>query len=148
MKMTIAQLQAKAKTYVDAAKQAGAWKGSTDNLYGLIDKIGKQVMIDGQFVDKLPELDGEELPLGKTIEEYFIDLTLPEAYTTIDKEGAKDVVPALPSVEQVAYSYTLGREKIKTTVPYDNFERAAITSTDAANMSAKILQRLNNSYEM
>lgn len=146
--MTIAQLQAKAKTYVDAAKQAGAWKGTTDNLYGLIDKIGKQVMIDGQFADKLPELDGEELPLGKTIEEYFIDLTLPEAYTTIDAEGAKDVVPALPSVEQVAYSYTLGREKIKTTVPYDNFERAAITSTDAANMSAKILQRLTNSYEM
>ena len=148
MKMTIAQLQAKAKTYVDAAKQAGAWKGTTDNLYGLIDKIGKQVMIDGQFADKLPELDGEELPLGKTIEEYFIDLTLPEAYTTIEAEGAKDVVPALPSVEQVAYSYTLGREKIKTTVPYDNFERAAITSTDAANMSAKILQRLTNSYEM
>ena len=124
MKMTIAQLQAKAKTYVDAAKQAGAWQGTTDNLFGLIDKIGKTVMIDGQFLDKLPELDGEELPLGKTIEEYFIDLTLPEAYTTIDKEGAKDVVTALPSVEQVAYSYTLGREKIKTTVPYDNFERA------------------------
>ena len=96
--MTIAQLQAKAKTYVDAAKQAGAWQGTTDNLFGLIDKIGKTVMIDGQFLDKLPELDGEELPLGKTIEEYFIDLTLPEAYTTIDKEGAKDVVPALPSV--------------------------------------------------
>lgn len=124
-KMTIAGLQTLAKSYVDAAKQAGAWTASTNNLYQAIDKIGKMVMLDGEYIDKLPELDGEELPLGKTIEEYFIDLTLPEAYSTIDAEGAKDTAPALPSVEECAYSYSLGREKIKTTVPYDNVERAA-----------------------
>ena len=147
-KMTIAGLQTLAKSYVDAAKQAGAWTASTNNLYQAIDKIGKMVMLDGQYIDKLPELDGEELPLGKTIEEYFIDLTLPEAYGTIDAEGAKDTAPALPSVEECAYSYTLGREKIKTTVPYDDVERAAANSADSANMIAKILERLGNSYEM
>ena len=78
--MTINGLQTLAQTYVAAAKQAGAWNASTNNMYGAIDKIGKMVMLDGGFIDKLPELDGEELPLGKTIEEYFIDLTLPEAY--------------------------------------------------------------------
>ena len=147
-KMTINGLQTLAQTYVAAAKQAGAWNASTDNMYGAIDKIGKMVMLDGLFIDKLPELDGEDLPLGKTIEEYFIDLTLPEAYTNITAEGAKDVVPALPTVEQCAYSYTLGREKIKTTVPYDNVERAACTAGDASNMIAKVLERLGNSYEM
>ena len=147
-KMTIAGLQTLAKSYVDAAKQAGAWTASTNNLYQAIDKIGKMVMLDGQYIDKLPELDGEDLPLGKTIEEYFIDLTLPEAYSTIAAEGAKDTAPALPSVEECAYSYTLGREKIKTTVPYDDVERAAVNSGDAANMIAKILERLGNSYEM
>ena len=146
--MTINGLQTLAQTYVAAAKQAGAWNASTDNMYGAIDKIGKMVMLDGLFIDKLPELDGEDLPLGKTIEEYFIDLTLPEAYTNITAEGAKDVVPALPTVEQCAYSYTLGREKIKTTVPYDNVERAACTAGDASNMIAKVLERLGNSYEM
>lgn len=148
MKMTIAGLSALAATYVKAAKQAGAWNSTTDNLYGAVDKIGKMVMLDGQFIDKLPELDGDELPLGKTIEEYFIDLTLPEAYSTIDEEGAKDLQPALPTVEQCSYSYSLGREKIKTTVPYDNVERAACTVNDASNMISKILQRLGNSYEM
>ena len=147
-KMTINGLQTLAQTYVAAAKQAGAWNASTDNMYGAIDKIGKMVMLDGLFIDKLPELDGDELPLGKTIEEYFIDLTLPEAYTNATTEGAKDVVPALPSVEQCSYSYTLGREKIKTSVPYDNVERAANTAGDASNMIAKVLERLGNSYEM
>ena len=146
--MTINGLQTLAKTYVAAAKQAGAWNASTNNMYGAIDKIGKMVMLDGLFIDKLPELDGEELPLGKTIEEYFIDLTLPEAYSNITAEGAKDVVPALPTVEQCSYSYSLGREKIKTTVPYDNVERAANTVGDASNMIAKVLERLGNSDEM
>ena len=147
-KMTINGLVALAKSYVAAAKQAGTWNATTDNLYTAVDKIGKMVMLDGQFIDKLPELDGDDLPLGKTIEEYFIDLTLPEAYTDINTEGAKNEVPALPTVEQCAYNYTLGREKIKTTVPYDNVERAALNQNDAANMIAKILERLGNSYEM
>ena len=147
-KMTISGLQTLAKTYVAAAKQAGTWTNSTNNLYKAIDKIGKMVMIDGQFIDKLPELDGDELPLGKTIEEYFIDLTLPEAYKDITTEGAKDTAPALPTVENCSYSYSLGREKIKTTVPYDNVERAARSVEDASNMITKVLERLGNSYEM
>ena len=147
-KMTVSGLKTLAQTYVAAAKQAGEWSASTNNMYGAIDKIGKMVMLDGQFIDKLPELDGEELPLGKTIEEYFIDLTLPEAYSDITTEGAKDVVPALPTVEACSYSYSLGREKIKTTVPYDNVERASRSVEDASNMIAKVLERLGNSYEM
>ena len=147
-KMTISGLQTLAKTYVAAEKQAGKWTNSSDNLYKAIDKIGKMVMIDGQFIDKLPELDGEELPLGKTIEEYFIDLTLPEAYSNITTEAGKDKAPALPTVETCPYSYSLGREKIKTTVPYNNVERAARSVEDASNMITKILERLGNSYEM
>ena len=147
-KMTISGLQTLTQKYVAAAKQAGTWTNSSDNLYKAVDKIGKMVMIDGQFIDKLPELDGDELPLGKTIEEYFIDLTLPEAYGAIATEGGKDPAPALPTVENCSYSYSLGREKIKTTVPYDNVERAARSVEDASNMITKILERLGNSYEM
>ena len=147
-KMTANGIKTLASTYVAAAKQAGSWSGSTNNLYGAIDKIGKMVMLDGSFIDKLPELDGDELPLGKTIEEYFIDLTLPEAYSNITTEGAKDVVPALPTVEACSYNYSLGREKIKTTVPYNNVERAARSVEDASNMITKVLERLGNSYEM
>lgn len=141
----MSELQEFTKTYVAAAKQAGTWTASTDNLLKLQDKIGKQITLDGTFQDKLPELSGDELPLGKTIEEWFVDLTLPSAF---DANGADNDKPAYPSVEDVAYSYTLGRKKIKTTVPYDNVERAALTADDAASMTGKIMERLQNSESL
>lgn len=145
MKMTIAGLKTFVSTYVDSAKQAGAWNASTDNLYKVLDKIGKQIMIDGSFQDRLPELDGENLELGKTIEEYFIDLTLPQ---TFDATGEDALAPHLPSVEDVSYSYTLGRRVIPTTVPYNNVERGCINGASAGNMIAKITQRLSDSYSL
>lgn len=148
MKMTISALQSAMASYVAAAKQGAAWSATTNNFVGLLDKIGKQVTIDGGFYDHLPEMDGDELPLGKTIEEYFIDLTLPTAYVSEGSDGADENVPALPSVESVAYCYTLGRQKVKTTVPFDNFERAMIGAQESANLGAKILERLQNSYDL
>lgn len=144
-KMTIEGLKTFVKTYVDKTKQAGAWVSSTDNLLKLQDKVGKQITLDGSFQDKLPELSGDSLPLGKTIEEWFVDLTLP---TDFDATGADNDKPAYPSIEDVAYCYTLGRKKIKTSEPYDNVERAALTPEDAANMTGKIMERLQNSESL
>ena len=143
--MTIEGLKTFVKTYVDSTKQAGAWSASTDNLLKLQDKIGKQITLDGTFQDKLPELSGDELPLGKTIEEWFIDLTLPSNF---DATGADNDKPAYPTVEDVAYCYTLGRKKIKTTVPYDNVERAALSAEGAADMTGKIMERIQNSESL
>lgn len=148
-KMTISDLKDFVQSYVAAAKQAGTWSASQANFAALQDKIGKMITIDGLFNDKLPELDGDELPLGKTIEEWFIDLTLPEAFSGNNStEGAKDIVPQLPTVEAVAYSYTLGRKKVKTTMPYGNFERAMLSNEGVGEMSAKIMERLQNSQDL
>ena len=147
-KMTQAALKTAMATYVAAGKQAGVWTDSQANLIKAIDKIGKTIQINGDYNDKLPELDGDNLPLGKTIEEYFIDLTLPETYSTIAAEGAKDDVPALPDVEDCAYSYTLGRQKVKTTVPFDNVERAFNTSEGAADAITDISFKLQASVNM
>ena len=141
-KLTIDGLKTFCQTYVASAKQAGVWADSTENLLGLIDKVGMQITLDGSFQDKLPELDGNDLPLGKTIEEWFIDLTLPQEY---DENGANTMAPHYPSVEDAAYSYTLGRKTIATTQPFDNVERAAISAESASNMIAKIMERLTNS---
>ena len=147
-KMTISDLQSAMATYVAAAKQAGAWNKTNDNLIGAIDKIGKTIQINGVYTDKLAELEGDELPLGKTIEEYFIDLTMPETYSDITTEGAKDDVPALPAVEDVCYNYTLGRQKVKTTVPFDNLERAFNSDAGAAAAITDISAKLQNSVDM
>lgn len=144
-KMTLTALNTFVSEYVDAAKQAAAWTKTANNFVGLIDKIGKMITIDGTFNDKLTIFDGDELPLGKTIEEYFIDLTLPTDFTDAATEGTKDLEPNLPTVEDVAYSYTLGRKKIKTTIPYDNFERACLTGEGAAKISTDIMRKFTDS---
>lgn len=148
-KISEANLKAAMQTYVASAKQAnGTFTVTTDNVAGLLDKIGRTVTIDGLYQDKLPELEGTELPLGKTIEEYFMDLTLCEAYSNLADEMAKENVPTVPSFEDVAYNYTLGRQKISTTEPFGNLERAFNTEEGAANILTKFSERLQNSYDV
>lgn len=145
MKMTKAALQAFVTSYVDAAKQAGTWTASTNNLYGLLDKIGKQINLEGYVEDKLPEFDGDDLPYGKTIEEYFADFILPE-----NGANPTDGVEYAPTyhrapTETPSYNFTLGRKKLATSVPYDNVERAALGATEAANMISNITDKLYKS---
>ena len=147
-KMKLSDLVTFVATYVDAAKQAGVWSGSTDNLFGLQDKIGKQITIDGNFQDKLPELEGEDLPFGKTIEEFFVDLILPEDYTAPVDGNDYGVTYHKPSIEDAAYSYTLGRKKLSTSRAFDDYERAALDATEAGNMTAKIFERLYQSESL
>ena len=147
-KMTLSGLQTFVTAYVAAAKQAGTWTGSTNNIYGLMDKIGKQITIDGSFQDKLPELDGEDLPYGKTIEEYFLDLILPQTYTAPVDGNDYGAVYHKPTAEAASYSYTLGRRKISTSQPFDDYERAALGAVEAGNFTAKITERLYNSESL
>lgn len=148
MKLTLTELQSFLTKNVLADNQAAAWKKTSNNFVKLVDKIGKIVTVDGVFADKLTDMNAEELPNGKTIEEYFIDLTLPTVYSDEATEGAKDLTPSLPAVEDVAYNYTLGKTKIKTTIPYNDYERACNSASDAAQISTKIVGRLGDSYEM
>lgn len=135
-------------SYVSEAKQAGAWVESRNNFTKMLDKVGKQITLVGGFYDRLEALNGDELPLGKTIEEFFIDLTLPTSFTSASVDGAKDLEPALPEVGDVSYSYSLGRQYVKTTIPYDNFERAMISTEGASNVATDIMTKLQNSYDM
>ncbi len=149
-KMTITNLKEFAKAYVDASKQAETWTATTNNLIGLVDKIGKIVTIDGDYGDKLPELEGDNLPFGRTIEEYFVDLTLPENFvdpTDASYDPTNALKPHFPSVENCYYSYTLGRKKIATSEAFDNIERACINADDAGNITAKIMEKLEQSYQ-
>lgn len=144
-KMTLAGIKSAGASYVDASKQAGTWTASTNNVVGLLDKIAKTITVDGDFQDKLPMLNGEDLPLGKTIEEYFVDLTLPEAF---DSTGANTLAPHVPSFESVVYNYTLGRKAIPTTVRYDDIERAVGSAEEYGSIAAKIMERLTNSESL
>ena len=155
-KMTLSGLKTFATGYVASAKQAGAWAASTNNLYGLVDKIGKIVSLKGLFNDKLPELDGDDLPAGKTIEETLIDLVLPASYGTngigteanATTEGARDIIPSYPSVETAAYSYNLGRFKVKITRPYDYVEAGCNNAEQVGELTGDIMWSLESSMSL
>lgn len=148
-KMTLESLKAFATSYVAAAQQAGAWQETHNNLYKVLDKVGKMITLDGEFQDSLPELSGDDLPLGKTIEEYFIDLTMPVDFKAPDNSGTgyaeAALKPYLPDTEEPCYSYSLGRKVLPTTIPYDNVERGAINAEAAGNMIAKVSEKFADS---
>lgn len=148
-KMTLESLKTFATSYVAAAQQAGAWQETHNNLYKVLDKVGKMITLDGEFQDNLPELSGDDLPLGKTIEEYFIDLTMPVDFKAPDNSGTgyaeAALKPYLPDTEEPCYSYSLGRKVLPTTIPYDNVERGAVNAEAAGNMIAKVSEKFADS---
>lgn len=141
--MTLAQIKEAVQAYVDETKIAGDWAESNNNIAKLIDKIAKTVTIDGLFADKLPQLDGEELPLGKTIEEYFQDLAVVADY---NNQGTDALSPSYPSYQDPAYSYTLGRKIVKTTLKYNEYERAFNSEAEFNTIVNLVIKRLYDTY--
>lgn len=145
--MKISEIQAAATAYVDAQKQAGTWVASSNNLAGLLDKIAKTVTIDGVFTDKLPELDGEPLPLGKTVEEWYQELNAVTDYKDFKSDtgaGEAALKPYYPTYQDASYNYTLGRKIIPTTLKYDEYERACNNPSELASITTMILKRLSD----
>lgn len=152
MRATLKEIEAIVAQYVDSAKQAGTWNSSKDNLVGLVDKIAKTITIDGLFQDKLQVLDGEELEFGKTIEEYYQELGQIEDYVD-DPENMTDYAertlrPYYPNYEECAYSYTLGRKVVPTTLKYDDYQKAVTNADDLARVTNLVLKRLYDTYAM
>ena len=148
LKVTLKELEEIVSAYVNEDSIASTdLQTTTNNIVGLVDKIGKQVVIDGSFYDKLAELDGDDLPLGKTIEEWYQDLIPPSDFTG-DEDGTEALKFYSPSYRPVAYSYTLGRKKFPISIPYGNFERACLSDENASQLTSLISKRLTDSIDM
>ncbi len=145
-KMTKDNLVTFVKGYVNSEKSAGTWTGSVDDFTKMAEKIGSQVTLDGNWNDKLAGLfEGETLPYGKTVEEYFVDLILPVDY----KDGVTyedSFETYMPTFEQAAYSYTLGRKKLPLVQSYDSIEKVANDGEALATIEASIMSKFAASY--
>ena len=147
-KLSLAELKAAAAAYVDSSKIAvSSFSVTRDNIVGLLDKIGKIVQLDTSFFDKLPELDGENLSFGKTVEEYYQDLILPIAWNQ-DTDGSRALKFYSPTYRPVAYSYSLGKKIIPTSIPNNNIERAVHNVGQFIDIVATQEKRLSDSKAM
>ena len=103
MKLSIEELKTILASVVTASKVSlNSFNVTRDNVVGLLDKIGKIYTLDTVFsIDKLARFDGEYLSYGKTIEEWYQDLILPQDY---DATGANNMAPNDPTYRPVFYS--------------------------------------------
>ena len=143
MQLTLEGLKAALASYVTQAKASNSsYTITRDNVASLIDKIAKIMTLDTSYIDKLSELDGEFLSYGKDIEEWFQDLSLPSNY---DSTGANTLAPADPTYRPNFYSKSLGKKTFKTTVRYNNYERACHFEEQFLELVAMITKRLYDS---
>ena len=147
-KLTLTNLATLTLAYIDAELQmiaADDFEYDRETYSNLIVKIGKQLMQDSIFTDRLQELSGEELPFGTTIEEYFINLLLAKDW---DGTGADALAPDDPIFGAAYYSNLLGRKTYKQTLRDNVFEKAMLGKNEAAAVAAQILKKLNDSVEV
>ena len=143
-KLSQAQLTAIAQAYVsENVVSVAEFVATRNNSAGLLDKIGKIVMLDTSYVDKLASFEGERLSFGKTIEEVNQDLILPEAFS---EAGSGALALHKPTYRPAFYSYSLGRKKFPISIQYDDLERAVHFEGQYAELMAMKSKRLFDSY--
>ena len=146
-KLSLNQLESAVATYVEGAKIAiSSFSAVRDNIVGLVDKIGKIVSLDTAFYDKLPELDGDDLPFGKTIEEWYQDLILAVDYNS-DADGTRALKFYSPTYRPASYSVTLGKKIIAESIPNNNIERAVNSQDQFLSIVNSMTKRLSDSRD-
>lgn len=145
VRLDLTSLKSALASYVASAKiDLTSLSATTDNIVGLVDTIGKIYTIDTSVYDKLPELDGEYLSFGKTVEEWQQDMTLPVSYDN-DSDGNKALKDYTPSYRPVSFSITFGRKLFPTSIPYGNIERAVHNEGQFIEIVAMITKKLEDS---
>lgn len=143
--LTKEKLKELAGSYVDASKQvADKFTATTDEFTKTLTKIGEMVTVYLPHVDKLPELNGNDLPFGEVIEEFMVNDFLPEDYTYEDGGVVKS--SPRPTFDQAAYSLPLTDKKFELGIPYSQFQRVSLDAGAYANLVASSLSTLDSSY--
>ena len=136
------------KTFVSNVITAGKlssdeFLATQNNTAKLLDKIGKIVTLDTVYnVDKLALFDGEYLSFGKSIEEWSEDLIAVEQK---DDSGSGAMSPHRPTYRPVFYSYTTGKYVVKTTIDYNDLERAVHFVEQFAQLMSMKYKRIEDS---
>jgi len=151
------------KTLVNAVidaqyvSQDAPYVPAADDITGLVIKIGKQFMLSSNFESDLPELEGDRLEFGSTIEEYYVKLAAIAAFKKspgtlhedVDVNGTPTDIwesdvgkPHRPDFATVVYSYELAKYQAAQTVDYNKIEHAMIGQNEFSKLIADITKSL------
>ena len=141
---TITALETAAKNYVDATKQLqGTFKPTVDDFTKTVCKIGEMKTLYLPHIDKLPEMNGDNLPFGETIEEFMVNDFLPETFTYTDGAPKKNAKRA--TFAEAVYSYALPEQLWELGVPRSQFQRASLGQRSFTDLVSSTLMTLDSS---
>ena len=144
MALTLETLKTAAATYVDATKQLqSTYTPTVDDYTNCVCKIGKMTTLYLPIADKLPELSGDNLPYGETIEEFMVNDFLPSPYTYVDQAGKTNARRA--TFDEAVYSYPLQMQKFELGVVRSQFQRVALGERSFTDLVSYTLSTLDSS---
>ena len=141
---TIANLERAAKDYVAATKQLqGTFTPTVDDFTKTVCKIGEMKTLYLPHIDKLPEMNGDNLPFGETIEEFMVNDFLPETFTYVDGAPKKNAKRA--TFAEAVYSYALPEQLWELGVPRSQFQRVSLGQRSFTDLVSSTLMTLDSS---
>ena len=143
---TLAQIKQQVVAVVKEASQTATdFTPTKDNRLGLIDRIGRTIIVDGDAtIDRLPELNGPDMPTGRVIQEYFLGFIAPTDRNKADGIGTR----AYPEKKKTYFDYALKEQKFKTSIAYEDLEKAVVSADEAGSLVARVLGRRNDSRDL
>lgn len=144
MALTIQTLKNAAAAYVDATKQLQSnFVPTVDDFTKTVCKIGDMKTLYLPHVDKLPELSGDNLPFGETIEEFMVNDFLPSDFVYTDGAPKKNATRA--TFAEAVYSYPMKEQLWELGVPRNQFRRVSLGERSFGDLIASTLSTLDSS---
>ena len=144
MALTIETLKTAAAAYVDATKQLKSnFVPTVDDFTKTVCKIGDMTTLYLPHVDKLPELSGDNLPFGETIEEFMVNDFLPSDFVYEDGAPKKNAKRA--TFAEAVYSYPMKEQLWELGIPRDQFRRVSLGERSFGDLIASTLSTLDSS---
>ena len=144
MALTIQTLKNAAAAYVDATKQLQSnFVPTVDDFTKTVCKIGEMTTLYLPHVDKLPELSGDNLPFGETIEEFMVNDFLPSDFSYQDGAPKKNATRA--TFAEAVYSYPMKEQLWELGVPRNQFRRVSLGERSFGDLVASTLSTLDSS---
>lgn len=144
MALTIETLKNAAAAYVDATKQLQTtFVPTVDDFTKTVCKIGEMKTLYLPHVDKLPELSGDNLPFGETIEEFMVNDFLPSDFVYTDGAPRKNATRA--TFAEAVYSYPMKEQLWELGVPRNQFRRVSLGERSFGDLIASTLSTLDSS---
>lgn len=128
------------------AEDASAFEAVINDTTGLVEKCMDQICLNQIFVDKLPELNGDEKEFGAYIEEYGMGLLVPKAATALE-DGKEYSIPYFaPALQGTYHSWKLPEYIIAGSTSYNKYKSSMKDAGAYSAFVSNVLKQMVDSY--